>query len=70
MMSQAVNCNKCGGIHAKNETISDRDEFKLIERLEQIRQTHQIKVDTLNHDYIGDGEMHEAKITYLDMEEQ
>jgi hypothetical protein len=69
-MAQATSCQKCGGIHKKTETLSDRDEFKLIDTLEKIRKTHKIKVVTLNHDYVGDGEMHTAKIKYLDMEAQ
>ncbi|MEM3171943.1 MAG: hypothetical protein QXE82_00195 [Candidatus Nitrosotenuis sp.] len=66
----STTCNKCGGTHKKTEILYDRNEYKLIDTLEKIRQTHKIKVTSLLHDYEGDSEMHTAKIKYLDMEDR
>lgn len=54
-------CHKCGGMHDRTESLYDRSEYTLIDRLEQIREKHKIKVTNLTH-----GEIHSAEIVYLD----
>ncbi|MEO9309466.1 MAG: hypothetical protein ABI337_04130 [Nitrososphaera sp.] len=65
-VNQEQICKKCGGIHDSILEIWDRNEYKLIDTIEQIRAKHRIKVVQWVRSYLED-EPHYTKIKYLDM---
>jgi hypothetical protein len=58
-------CSKCHLVHPKTEILYDRDEFYLIERLDRLREIHNIKVHEITRP-IEPSEAYSAKIEYVD----
>jgi len=58
-------CPSCHLVHPKFETLYDKDEFYLIERLDRLRENHKIKVYEITRP-IEEGEAYSVKIEYLD----
>jgi hypothetical protein len=58
-------CPKCHAAHSKSEVLYDRDELYLIERLDRLRENHNLKVHEITRP-IEQDEVYSARIEYLD----
>jgi hypothetical protein len=63
--TKKLTCPKCHLVHPKIETLYDRDEFYLIERLDRLRENHKIKVYEITRP-IEQDEVFSVKVKYLD----